>query len=123
MIQILHHLQKYIPRVEYEEVFIPSTATTVSKVRLKQHRIVFGGDQLTVARTRGAQVAMANAHALKERIDGFFPTVQDWHTEVVLIKVRMCSKYSICIPFWFLFYPTSCEHIQMYIPYHAKPFS
>ena len=90
MIEILQHLQKYVPKIHRADtIFIPSTQRSVSKIKVKQHRIILGGDQLTVARTRGAQVAMTNAHTPSQKIDGLIPIVQDWHAEVVLIEVSL----------------------------------
>jgi len=40
-----------------------------------------------VARTRGAQTAMCNATNPHMKLEGFIPTTQDWHTQVVLIEV------------------------------------
>ena len=71
MIEILQHLQKCVPKIHCTDtIFIPSTQRSVSKIKIKQHRIVFSGDQLTVARMMGAQVAITNAHTPSQKING-----------------------------------------------------
>lgn len=59
MIEILHRLQKYIPTVQCADNIVHK-GTYVSKMKVKQHLIMFGGDQPTVARTRGHTVSPAN---------------------------------------------------------------
>ncbi len=89
MIKILQHLQRYIPVKETEEdVYIPSEQKSIRRPVVLQHKILLGGDQLTVARTRGAQMAMCNAKTADKKLEGFIPTIQDWHTKVVLMEVR-----------------------------------
>ena len=88
MILILQHMQKYVPTVEREEkISIPSLEKVVLKSNTVQHPILFGGDQLTVARTRGAQIAMSNSNDSVKRLQGLIPVIQDWHMEVILTEV------------------------------------
>ena len=88
MIEILQHLHQYVPEGEIEEeVYISSQQRCVKKYTVRQHQLLFGGDQLTVARTRGAQAAMCNATNPRMNLEGYIPTIQEWHTQVVLIKV------------------------------------
>ena len=95
MIKILQHLQRYIPMKEIEEdVYIHSEQTSVPRPVILQHKLLLGGDQLTVARTRGAQMAMSNAKTADKKLEGFIPAIQDWHTKVVLTEV--CS-YVLCV--------------------------
>ena len=95
MIKILQHLQRYVPAKEIEEDFyIPSEQTSVKRPIVLQHKLLLGDDQLTVARTRGAQMAMCNAKTAEKRLEGFIPTIQDWHTKVVLTEV---SSYVLCV--------------------------
>lgn len=90
MIKILQHVQQYVPTVQREEnIFIPSLDQYVLKSSTVQHQVLFGGDQLTVARVRGAQLAMCNSNDSVKRLQGLVPVIQDWHTEVVLAEVRM----------------------------------
>jgi len=92
MIKILQHLQRYIPVKE-----IPATASQQeSASNVLQHKLLLGGDQLTVARVRGAQTAMCNGLNAVKRLEGFVPIIQDWHAKVVLLEVcylRCITKY------------------------------
>ena len=56
---------------------------TTARARL----ILIGGDQLTVARARGAQKAKVNSVSSSNRFDGLLPMVEDWHAKVVVLKV------------------------------------
>lgn len=80
MIQILQNLHQYVPEEEEEteeEVYISSQQKYVKKCTVHQHKLLFGGDQLTVVRTRGAQTAMYNATNPHTKLEGFIPTIQD----------------------------------------------
>ena len=52
------------------------------------HHILFGGDQLTCARARGAQRIRQNAVTVQSRLEGFVPVIEDWHTKACLLEVR-----------------------------------
>lgn len=71
MIKILQHLQKYI------NVLTAYLFPAYNGLFPRLSWIVLGGDQLTVARTRGAQVAMTNAHTPDQKIYGLIPIVLD----------------------------------------------
>ena len=53
--------------------------------------VLLGGDQLTVARARGSQQIRVNLETASDRLCGFIPVAEDWHTSVVLLTVS-------CIP-------------------------
>ena len=54
----------------------------------KFHQILFGGDQLTVARARGSQRIRKNSERGNERLEGLTPVCEDWHTKLCLLGVR-----------------------------------
>lgn len=88
MVAIMTHHHQYAPMVEeVQECYIPSIDETVQVTTARARPILFGGDQLTVARARGAQKAKANATSPSERLDGLVPMVEDWHAKVVLLGV------------------------------------
>jgi len=90
MIKIVNHLHQYVPLVEHTaDVFVPSISDAVSVVNTECHPILFGGDQLTVTRTRGSQAAMSDASSLSKRLEGLIPVVEDWHARVVLAEVSL----------------------------------
>ena len=89
MVEILTSLYKYVPQVEYlEEYHIPETDETVSLCRAKTQRILLGGDQLSQARARASIKIKANSESPSTRLEGFLPTVEDWHTKLTLFEVR-----------------------------------
>lgn len=54
----------------------------------KIHPILFGGDQLTATRARGAKKAKVNSVDPSLRFDGLIPVAADWHTRLNFIGVR-----------------------------------
>ena len=46
-----------------------------------------GGDQMTVARTRGTQRIRSNAERGKERLEGLVPVIEDWHAKMCFLGV------------------------------------
>ena len=101
MVQILQHIQKYIPTVVQEDnIFIPSQEYYVQEVNTLQHKVLFSGNQLTFARVIGAQIAMSNANNSVKRLHSLIPVIQDWHTEVI----HVCEHQSFM-------YKLSCFHI------------
>ena len=49
---------------------------------------------MTVSRVRGSQRIRSNAERGKERLQGFVPMTEDWHTKVCLLGV---SELKHCI--------------------------
>ena len=52
-----------------------------------QHELLFGGDQLTASRARGAQALRSSHDTRKDRLVRLLPTPEDWHARVTLLKV------------------------------------
>jgi len=76
MIKIMTHVYQYVPVIEYEtEVDIPNSATKQSVHSIMSHPILIGGDQLTAAYVRGAQVAKCNSTSADKRFDGIVPVL------------------------------------------------
>ena len=58
MVDIMAHLHQYVPAVEYTKDFmIPGTSVVATLKQASMHSILFGGDQLTTARGRGAKMS------------------------------------------------------------------
>lgn len=88
MVEILAHLQKYVPHKKTTNlVYVPSTEDVVITESAKYQPVLFGGDQLTAARARGAITAMVNHPTPENRLEGIVPVVEDWHVLVVLLEV------------------------------------
>ena len=89
MVQILSHIQKYVPLIEQsEDRHIPSIDKTTQVFKASVHPILLGGDQLTAARARGAKKSKVHADSPTMRLDGLVPVAEDWHTKVLLLKVN-----------------------------------
>ena len=50
--------------------------------------ILFGGDQLTVARMRGTQALRDTHETPTDRFEGLTPVVEDWHARMAIMKVN-----------------------------------
>ena len=53
------------------------------------HNILFGGDQLTMDRARGAQHVRENSVDGVGRLEGLVPVCEDWHARVTLQSVTI----------------------------------
>lgn len=88
MVEIMTHLQKYVPAVEFsEDVFVAATGEIAQVQRATIHQVLFGGDQLTAARARGAKKAMMNSTSPITRLNGLIPCAEDWHTKLNFLQV------------------------------------
>ena len=83
MTDILEHYQKYVPSVPCE-TSIPETGTVQDKKFLTT---LVGGDYLTVARARGAQIIRSTSELTEDTLQGLFPVAEDWHAKVCLMEV------------------------------------
>ena len=81
MVDIMSHLHQYVPVVESPEPLLASEDSS------QVHGVLFGGDQLTVARARGAKKIMSNALTRAKRIEGIVPVAEDWHTKMNFLDV------------------------------------
>ena len=89
MIEIMSHLHQYVPmKPSTNMVYIPTTNEIAMEESAIYQSILFGGDQLTVARARGSITAMANSTTPIKRLEGIIPVIEDWHTLVVLLQVN-----------------------------------
>ena len=79
IMQIIH--SNYVPTNEWkEDCTINGTEISIPKACV--HPILFGGDQLTAARARGAKRAKGNSITASSRLDGLIPVAEDWHTRL-----------------------------------------
>ena len=51
--------------------------------------VLFGGDQLTVAKARGSQQVRMNYNNAVSCLEGLIPIIEDWHATVVLLQVHI----------------------------------
>ena len=67
MVEIMSHLYQYIPSwMDLENFSIQGMAVSVQVPRAILQKILFGGDQLTAARARGAQRIRINSTSPQE---------------------------------------------------------
>ena len=120
MVDIMTHLDKYVPVVEYvQQGQIPNSDKTVPVKQATMHRILFGGDQLTAARARSARRAKANSDSPLTRLEGLVPCAEDWHARLNLLEICTCMLYpSVTIKqvIWRHFYTrgSAVEHGTLY---------
>jgi L1 cell adhesion molecule like protein len=88
MIDIMSHLQQYVPTDTTEDEVLNPFTNEPFKVHIdKFYHILFGGDQLTVERAIGSKKERFNEARGIERLDGLLPVVEDWHAKVAFLKV------------------------------------
>ena len=75
MIEIMETLQQYVP------ICMDDSSDEVV------HQILFGGDQLTAARSRGCAELRINSDTPTGRLKTLIPVPEDWHTLVTLLIV------------------------------------
>lgn len=86
---IMESLQKYVPqRSETSSITLPS-GQTIPMDTTRFSPVLFGGDQLTTARARGARSLRLNHDDAIDRFEGIIPVVEDWHARVHLLEVRI----------------------------------
>ena len=85
MMQIMSELQaKYAPCARVD------TDTVNCEV---YHKILLGGDQLTVSRCRSAHMGRKNEVTPSQQLHGLVPVVEDWHAKQCFLEV--CAFYII----------------------------
>jgi len=93
MAEIMEHLQQYVPSKRTTETFVMSGSEPITLQMDHFQHILFGGDQLTVARARGAQGILSNSHTGSDRLEGLVPVVEDWHAKVTFMKLLWTRLY------------------------------
>ena len=100
MVEIIDRLHKYVPTVTRTETTeVPLIGEQVAVQADYFHHILFGGDQLTSARIRGAQRLRSNSDNCRGRLEGFAAVTEDWHAKVCLLGVsavhEICTVYAL----------------------------
>ena len=90
MLTIMQHLHQYVPSIlGTEQAYIPSIDSSAEVCTASFHKLLIGGDQLTVARARAVQRHRINSASPSACLNGLIPCAEDWHTQAVLLQV--CS--------------------------------
>lgn len=88
MVDILHELHRYVPaKSETKEVPVPDSTEVRPLSEIAFHRLLFGGDQLTVKRARAGVRIRNNSTNSADRLEGLLPVAEDWHAKVVFLEV------------------------------------
>ena len=88
MVDILSHFHQYVPSIESTKcVYVDGIGETVEVPQASLYKLLFGGDQLTVARARGAMNTRINPPSPSGRMAGLIPCIEDWHVQIILMKV------------------------------------
>ena len=81
----------HIAKRYYEDLPSEDSEEVVQIPRAVICPILFGGDQLTAARARGAKSAKVNSYDPCRRLDGLIPIAEDWHTKLNFLGVcKLC---------------------------------
>ena len=86
MCLIMKDLHKYVPEERFKLSYRLPDENFICEEEC-YHRTLFGGDQLTACRCRGAQSARINDDDTAERLIGLVPVVEDWHARLTLMRV------------------------------------
>ena len=88
MCDIMDKIHDYVPSKHVVETFpLFEDDDDVEIDEEMFHQILLGGDQLTIARARGSIAARQDHRTRRERLEGLFPVVEDWHAKQCLLKV------------------------------------
>ena len=93
MVEILDSIHEYVPTKRTPQEFdIPNEDENDGIEHISVpvdhfYHILLGGDQLTVARIRGAQSIRNNSENGQSCLGGFIPVAEDWHAKMCYLKV------------------------------------
>ena len=83
---------KYIPTKSSDATVTLPCGSTRSIDDVQFHHILVGGDQLTVARAKGA-ITLRSTHSNPQHcLHGVIPVIEDWHARMTFMKVRKTFK-------------------------------
>ena len=95
MMEIMYHIHKYVPLVDtFEETEVETESGVTFGAEIPRSRIqqvIFGGNQLTAARARGAQGAKTNSFIPCLQLDRIIPCAEDWHMKLNFLEVCVHS--------------------------------
>lgn len=92
MCEIMDEIHKYVPSRHVTALFpLFHEEDDVEYDDEVFHKILLGGDQVTVARARSSIAARLDHPTLRERLQGLLPVVEDWHAKQCLLKVCTVS--------------------------------
>ncbi len=87
MIAIAEHAHKYVPVKQVRKVLSVPGEESIEIEDEDYWLTLFGGDLLSVVRTRGAQGIRGNSETRKGKLDGLLPVAEDWHGKQCFMEV------------------------------------
>ena len=73
---------------ELQEKYVPTHSVDTEMVNCEcMHKVLFGGDQVTVARARSGQMGRRNEVTPTQQLRGLVPIVEDWHARMTFLEV------------------------------------
>ena len=84
MIDILESYEQYVPS---QELVLESPPDLQDVTDESYVPVLLGGDYLTAARARGAQLIRSNSELQRDCLNEFHPCADDWHYKVALLQV------------------------------------
>ena len=87
MAKIMESLQAYVPMQKQTGTMPLPNGNNLEFDDSKTFTLLFGGDQLTVARARRAAALRSNHETVCDRLEGLQPVIEDWHARLTLMKV------------------------------------
>lgn len=87
MCQIMDSLHKYVPSIAKDETLTLPNGELLSVSNKELWETLFGGDQLTVVRARGAIDIRDDHNPSSDKLRGLLPVIEDWHSRMTILKV------------------------------------
>ncbi len=88
MSHILEHFMKLVPTLHADGTLTLPNGGQIDFDDTRFSEILFGGDQLTAARIRGAQALRQSEDSAVDRLQGLISVTEDWHERMTLMKVH-----------------------------------
>ena len=85
--KILDHYMTLVPTLKSAQRIGLPNGTVIDIDNTQFFSVLFGGDQLTVARIRGVQALRDTHDSPVDCCAGVIPVVEDWHARMALMKV------------------------------------
>lgn len=108
MSQILEQYMHLVPALPVEGHYALRNGSVLTFDDTRFWKVLFGGDQLTVARIRGTQTLRDTQETAQLRLEGVVPVVEDWHSRMTFMKVDYIHVYHILFSTMHIFY---CDYM------------
>lgn len=117
MCQILESFNQYVPtQVSTNRISVDGKEHVVDNTKLT--KILFFGDQLTAAWAHGAAILHEPQKQKLDRLEGFIPTIADWHARMCFLQVCIRTYYNMLLVSTCLF--LCYMHMQLQQPNVAR---